>query len=269
MKQEEAIELVKYLGLEEVESLDEAKEKFSKTWAKSEEITSAVGKVTGSITNVARKAFDFAGVTLADDEIKGKKAEDIIKLGAERAKAVYEEKLSELTTLKSSSGNEELIKKFEKEKDSLTKKLQEKETLLSETMNQFEGFKNEVVSKERKSKIGSTFDKSLSEVKLDPTISSLTLRGFKDSINDKYIIDIEEDESVVVKDKKSGEKITNKAKAGTFMSLKDILEKEATEAGIILKSPHAGKQGQPNPKPSTQAAEPAKTRGIHPRFLGV
>ena len=73
MKEAEALELVKFLNLESAESIEEAKEKFTQQWIKSEELSSKIGRVTGSITNVARKAFEPFGIVLTEDDFKDKK----------------------------------------------------------------------------------------------------------------------------------------------------------------------------------------------------
>ena len=64
MKQEDALELVKFLNLEEATDLEAAKEKFQENWIKQEEFSSKIGKLTGTIANVTRKAFEPFGIVL-------------------------------------------------------------------------------------------------------------------------------------------------------------------------------------------------------------
>ena len=86
MKEAEALELVKFLNLESAESIEEAKEKFTQHWIKSEELSSKIGRVTGSITNVARKAFEPFGIVLTEDDFKDKKVEEKIQENSEEPK---------------------------------------------------------------------------------------------------------------------------------------------------------------------------------------
>jgi hypothetical protein len=85
------------------------------------------------------------------------------------------------------------------------------------------------------------------------------------------VIDLEEDGSPIMKDKTSGERLKSTAKAGQFLAISEVLLKEATDAGIIQKNPHAGKSFGNNAKPTFQAppASEQKTRTVNPRFLGL
>jgi hypothetical protein len=133
---------------------------------------------------------------------------------------------------------------------------------------QFDGFKNQVEVEKKQSKLNGIFEKSLEEIKIDPTTDKYKLKGFKSEFFEKYKIDLEED-AAIIKEIKSGEKLKSSAKAGTFMSISDVLLKEATEAGILQKNPHQGKQA--NGKTAQAANEPEKKsiKGIPPRFFGV
>jgi hypothetical protein len=105
-------------------------------------------------------------------------------------------------------------------------------------------------------------------LKLDPSVNEYTIRGFKSAVTDKYAIDLEDDGAFVVKDKATGERLKSKEKAGSFLSMSDVLIKEATEAGIIQKNPHAGtKIPMRSPLiPQMESAGEKKLKGINPRF---
>lgn len=273
LKQEEQEELIKYLGLDEAESLDKAKETFQSQFVKTEELSSTVGKITGSVINVTRKAFSPFGVELTDDDFKGKKVEDVLRDAANKAKESYDAKAKEWEARATGNGSEELIKEWEKKHNLLEKKLKEEANARQEAISGLESFKAQVEQEKKSNTINSVFENSLRGIKTDPSVSDITMKGFRAVFSEKYAIDLEEEGSIVVKDKKSGERIKNDKKAGGFLGLDELLLKEAADANILMKNPNAGshRQGQQQGS-SYQRNEPAdnkKTRGVNPMFLGM
>ena len=240
LSQEQQAELMKFLDLEEAESLDKAKELFSQKFVKQEELSSKIGKITGSITNVARKAFEPFGVQLTEDDFKDKKIEDVLRSASEKASESFKNKISELESRATGQGSEELIKDWEKKYSTIEKKLTETEKARQESINAFESFKNEVTVKEKTSKINSVFDRALSSIKPDPSVNEITMKGFRSHINEKFSIELNENDEPVVMDRKTGERIKSDKKAGTFLGLEDVLMSEAATAGILQKNPNAG-----------------------------
>lgn len=260
--------MLQFLNLNEAESLEQAKEKFEQTYIESKELTSKVGKLTGTIANVTRKAFEPFGVALSEDDFKDKKIEDVIRSASERARSEYDKQREEWEKKASGNGAAELVTEWEKKYKSLERKVNEVDTARQDAINQFEQFKVKVAEEQKASKINHTFEKELSTLKLDPSVNEFTIRGFKSAIADKYALDIEEDGSFIVKDKKSGERLKSKEKAGSFLGLNDILLREATEAGIIQKNPAAGQRVTrgaiiPQLEPQTEK----RVKGVNPRFF--
>jgi flagellar biosynthesis GTPase FlhF len=269
MKPEEAMELVNFLNLSEAESLEEAKDKFQDQWVNSKELNDKIGKINGTIHQVAKRAFEPFGVTLTEEDFKDKKAQDVIRLAADRARENYEKQQEEWQQRASKEGSDELVKEWEKKHKLLEKKLTDVDTARQEAMNQFEQFKIKTAEDNKQSKINLTFERELSAIKLDPTVNEFTIKGFKASIGEKYAIDLEEDGSFIVKDKASGERLKSKDKAGSFLNLSDVLIQEASAAGIVMKNPTAGqrmtKQGAF--VPSLESSDNKKMKGINPRFF--
>ena len=272
LSQEQQAELMKFLDLEEAESLDKAKELFSQKFVKQEELSSKIGKITGSITNVARKAFEPFGVQLTEDDFKDKKIEDVLRSASEKASESFKNKISELESRAIGQGSEELIKDWEKKYSTIEKKLTETEKARQESINAFESFKNEVTVKEKTSKINSVFDRALSSIKPDPSVNEITMKGFRSHINEKFSIELNENDEPVVMDRKTCERIKSDKKAGTFLGLEDVLMSEAATAGILQKNPNAGNKkpilgglGQRQP----EAVNNTRSKGLSPRFLGM
>lgn len=269
LKQEEQEELLKYLGLDEAESLDKAKETFQSQFIKSEELSSKVGKITGSIINVARKAFTPFGVELTEEDFKDKKIEDVLRDASSRAKDSYDTKVKEWESRASGNGSEQLIKEWEKKYSTVEKKLQEEAAARQEAILGLENFKTQVEQEKKSNAINTHFENSLRGIKTDPSVSDITMKGFKAVFSEKYVLDLEGDGVVVVKDKKSGERIKSDKKAGAFLSLDELMLKEATEANILLKNPNAGhNRNTPNVGYPRTPEEPKKVRGVNPAFFG-
>ena len=257
MKEAEALELVKFLNLENAESIEEAKEKFTAQWIKSEELSSKIGRVTGSITNVARKAFEPFGIVLTEDDFKDKKVEEVLRSASERAKESFEAQREEWEKRASGNGSETLIKEWESKYKSLEKKHNDVDSARQDVMAQFDKYKEKVKEETKITSINS--------------ISDITLRGFKSVIAEKYVIDLEDDGNAIVKDKKSGERLKSTAKAGSFLGISDVLLKEATDAGIIQKNVHQGKPINQRGAyiPAIETTQNVKTKSVNPRFLGM
>ena len=267
MKQEEALELVKFLNLEEATDLEAAKEKFQENWIKQEEFSSKIGKLTGTIANVTRKAFEPFGIVLTDEDFKGQKVEEVIRNASEKAKSEYEKQREDWEKRASGNGSEALIQEWEKKYKSLERKSNELDSARQDVMSQFEQYKTHVATDIKTSKINNSFEKELANLKLDPTVNEYTIRGFKSAVTEKYAIDLEEDGAFIVKDKKTGERLKSKEKAGSFLSVSDVLLKEATEAGIIQKNPHAGaKFPKQTPFVPILEQQNSKLKSINPRF---
>ena len=270
ISEQQAVEVLKFLNLESVESVEEAKEKFQQSWTKNEEVSGKIGRLTGSIANVTRKAFEPFGVVLSEDDFKEKKVEDVIRSASEKAKGEFEKQRAEWEQRASGNGSEELIKEWEKKYKALEKKSAEIDSARQDAMSQFETFKNQVVIDSKKAKVDSAFEKELSAIKLDSSVNEFTLRGFKSALAEKYEIDIEESGNIVVKDRAVGERIKSKDKAGSFLGLSDVLIKEATDAGIIQKNVHSGKPFQrvAQIQSADTTQQNPKQRSVNPRFFG-
>jgi len=270
MKPEEALELVKFLNLDEAENLETAKEKFQLNWIDQKEHAATLGKLNGSIANVVKRAFEPFGVTLTEDDFKEQKSLDVIRNAAERAKTEYEKQRDEWEKKATGNGAAELVAEWEKKHKQLERKYSEVEQARQEALTQFESYKTQAAEEQKAIKVSSVFERELGALKLDPTVNEYTIKGFKSAINEKFVIDLEDDGSAIVKDRKTGERLKSKDKAGAFLGVNDVLIAEATAAGIIQKNPHAGKPmnraGQPLiPAIETQADK--RVKGVNPRFF--
>lgn len=229
----EAKEILEALDLgEEVTNLDQLKEKHSKkfitranAWEDDEVRSKVTGKVAGSIATLAKKNFD-----LSPEEIKDKKWEEILELGAAKLKT----KLSELESGSKKTKDEavtDLEAKLDKARRDLlefkgaaetaTRTLLEKEGL-------FEKEKKGWTTKGLYEKIKSEFEKELVS-DIDP----LKRKGFDSEIEEKYIFDLDETGNELAVYEKNGDRVKDPKKIGAFVSPKDLLINEAGKHKLL------------------------------------
>lgn len=272
-KMEQATELLKFLKLDSAESVEDAKEKFQQDWVKSDEVAARIGKVTGSIINVARKAWEPFGVVLTEEDFKAKKVEDVFRDASERAKVELDKKEADWKQRITAGGSEELLKDMEKKYKALERKNDESDNARKDVMSQFDTYKKEVAEHNKKVQIDTTFEKELSKIQLDESANEFTVKGFKSTISELYDIDVEETGEVVVRDRSTKERINSKQKAGDFVGLNELLLMEATKANILKKSPHVNARipfgGSRQPAATVETAESLKRSRVNPNFFGT
>jgi hypothetical protein len=259
IKPEEAIELIKFMGIdpETTESIDVAKDLFGNDFIRKNEaikdeaiISKVVGSRLGSLQTEAIREFKGMGVEFEPEEIKGKKLEDILKIGSSKVKNQFEE------IKKTSGGGDEAVKAWEKKYEQQTKKLAETTGLVGTLQKQFEDLDLSVKTEKRNSKITDYKKESIKEIKLKSDLDELTLIGFNSKLNSKYKIELDEDENPFVVELSTNARVASKKKAGAFADFGEVFEMEATANKLLSVSPHDGK---PAPaKPAAAAAEPNK-----------
>lgn len=258
IKPEEAIELIKFMGIdpETTETIDAAKDLFGNDFIRKSEaikdetiITKVIGTRMGSLQTDAVRNFKELGVDFEPEEIKGKKLEEILKIGSAKVKNKFEEIKS------TSGGGDEAVKAWEKKYESQKKKLEETTGLVTSLQKQYEELDLNVKTEKRNSKINEYKKEAIKEVKLRSDLDQLTLVGFNAHLNSKYKIELDEEEKPFVVDLATNARIQSKKKAG-FADFGELFEMEAAANKLISLSPHEGK---PAPTKPTEKAEPQGT----------
>jgi hypothetical protein len=258
IKPEEAIELIKFMGIdpETTETIDAAKDLFGNDFIRKSEaikdetiITKVIGTRMGSLQTDAVRNFKELGVDFEPEEIKGKKLEEILKIGSSKVKNKFEEIKS------TSGGGDEAVKAWEKKYESQKKKLEETTGLVTSLQKQYEELDLNVKTEKRNSKINEYKKEAIKEVKLRSDLDQLTLVGFNAHLNSKYKIELDEEEKPFVVDLATNARIQSKKKAG-FADFGELFEMEAAANKLISLSPHEGK---PAPAKPTEKPEPQGT----------
>lgn len=217
---------------DDVTTLDQLKEKHSKKFVtlssahENEEIKSkVVGKVLGSLTTHAKKAFD-----LTPDEIKDKKLEEVLEIASSK----YKNKFTELET-SSKKGKDELVidleTKLEKyKKDAL--EFKSAADLASKALQEKEGLFEEEKKGWKRNSLFDTVKKDLDK-ELISDIDPLKLKGFNTEIAEKYIFEVDETGEALAVYNKDKTRVQDPKKLGSFLSPKDLLVQEASKNKLI------------------------------------
>ncbi len=225
------------------------------------------GQKIGSIEAKVKSNAKKMGVDFTPEELKDKGVEDILELSFTKIAAINKQAMDDLE--KASKGSvDEQVKTWKDKYQSVESKLKDTEGLLTKTSTEFEGFKNEQVTKVKTDTILNFKKSAIGKLEFKQDITPVEKMGFESVLNDKYVFDLDETGSPFVADKK-GQRIPSKKTTGTFMSADEILQEELIANKLAKINPSGGKAA-PKYAPAAPAAPaeggaPAKTLFIHPK----
>lgn len=269
-------EALEYLGYkaEDFKDVNEFKEKFNKTFIKQENITEdsepvkkILGKTYGTLENEIKKVAKSFDLDIDFDSIKDKKVTDKLKFAFETYNNVKSEYIKELET-KATQGNDDKVKEWEKKYEKISQKYKDTENLLSATTSEYNQFKEKAQNDVKGIKLSVKTKDAFSKIKLKPDISEFEKKGYYSTIQEKYQFDLDEQDNLVVKNKK-GEAIPSAKTAGTFKTIEEILEEEAIAGKLLQLNNDGGKPKTPTTtfgQPNSQEP-PAKIRKPAPRLM--
>jgi hypothetical protein len=255
IKPEEQAELLKFIGIdpETTETIDAAKDLFGNDFIRKSEaikdetiISKVVGSRMGSLQTDTIRNFKDLGVDFEPDEIKGKKVEDILKIGSAKVKSKFDEIKTQ------SGGGDEAVKAWEKKYELQSKKLSETTTLVGALQKQYEDLDLTIKTEKRNSKITEYKKDAIKDIKLRSDLDELTLIGFNSKLNSKYKIELDEEEKPFVVELATNARVPSKKKGGNFADFGEVFEMEAALNKLISLSPHDGKPAPAKPTEKTQ-----------------
>lgn len=263
----ETAELLSVLGIDGVETVDQFKEKFNKSFVNrqyavdDEEIkTKIVGKITGKLSTLYKQEFG-----LENKEIEGKKVEEIFELGISKQKS----KITELEVNLTKNADEKSAEwqtKYEKQKKDANEYKSQLELISGSLEETKKGFEKEKKSWVVNAQFNDTYKKIQSEFADEISKDQLKVEGFNSLISKKYIFDLDESTNTLAVFDKEGNRVQNPNKIGAFLTPEELLIKEATE-NKMLKMNDSKKTVVITPTKTssivTQHGEGAK---LHPRL---
>lgn len=250
---EQALELVTYLGLNEVESVDAAKEAFGKTYFKPDHFlgTEAGKAFTGKWINERRNEIRKVLKEFGIDVPKGDRELDLhelVKTGVETLTTAHNEALRKSKTDFDATTDEKykaLEGKYNSASENLKQTSQLIEKMKSEHASAINDFKNREIAAKLSNKKESVWG-SLKFRQRDPAKESqeqydLMLNGFKAKIDGDFDFGFDDKEAFVIKKKADGSYIPNPKSHGTWLTPNEVIEAEAAKVGILQTSANAGK----------------------------
>lgn len=274
---DETQEYLKFTGADEAENLEKAKENFQKLYISEKDHKAKIGKITGSLTAVAKKVFAPFGLTLTDDHFKDKKVEDIFSWAGEETKKLVDAKVIELESLTKDTDVGKLNKEWDEKVKAAEKKAEREIKKTQEAVDALSTYKGEVSVKEKAVRIENRFDKILQSVpNLKTDLRPYQLSGFKSQLFEKVIFDYDEQGNEIFIDRKTNEPLKNPNKAGVDLTIEEFVLNAAIEDDLVSKNVHADRRSLPAiPGRSNSYADDItpemkeKMQGVNPAFLGV
>lgn len=264
-------DILGFVDIGDVKTVDEFKEKFNAKFSPKSELDEldrklkeSTGKMTGSATTLFKRLGE-----LESKDIEGKKWEEIAELAINK----YKNQIKELEG-KAGQTNEEALKDLNKKLEKLSKERDDYKTATETLQSTYDKEKGEWEGKFKSFKIGNHSETAKAKIasKLKTDMSAAEKLGF-DAALKEFVLDLDDKENPIVKDK-DGNRLQNKAKAGSFLTLEEAYELKANELNLIKKNNGGANPGQNffagNQNQNNNGGEPAKSvtgRTIHPSAL--
>lgn len=247
----EAKEILDYLGIkiEDTKTVDEFKTSFDKDFIKqsmitedSEPVKKIVGKIYGTLENEIKKIAKEVELDIdfeAEDFKLLKKVNEKFKFVTGKVEDKYKNTISDLT-IKASQGNDDKVKEWEDKYKKAEDKLKEKNTLFNSLKGEYDSYKVDTENKIKNSTLNIHKKEIFGKAKFAEGTKDLEKKGFWTTIGEKYIIDIDENETPIILNSKR-EKIVSKKTAGTFMTPEEVIEEELISANLYQLNKDGGK----------------------------
>jgi hypothetical protein len=265
-------DILGFVDIGDVKTVDEFKEKFNSKFAPKtdlEELDRKLKESTGKMTGAATTLIKRLG-GLDNKDIDGKKWEEALEIAFQKKEATIKELEG-----KTGQTNDDAIKEYQKKLDKLSKERDDYKAAQEILQGTYEKDKGEWEGKLKNYKTGTLFESAKNKVypKLKTDMSPAEKLGF-DAALKEIIVDFDEQESPIVKDKE-GKRIQNPNKAGSFLSLEEAIELKANELALIKKNTGGGNNlqglfntGQQNQNNNGGDNTPKNNgRTIHPSAL--
>lgn len=237
-------DLLNYLGIESA-NIDDFKAKFSELYDKKgsldrDAISQEVGRIKGALEVAVKRMAKENGIEFEADELKDKKLEDIIGISYKKMLANSDTAIQKIKDESRKSKPADI-----QEWESKVSKLNDKLGQLEATNNQL---KDDMVKKEqeflgtiKKTKLGLQEKSLWSGFKFRHDLDELTRKGFEAYVQEKYKLDLDDKESLIITDK-DGKFIPDTTKHGAFKTPHQVILEEATAKNLFEKNPDAGKR---------------------------
>jgi hypothetical protein len=248
LQTEHQTELLKFIAPEilESEDLEQAKQILTSTFikkseaAKDEDVRKQVsGSLLGKLDTFVNQQAKQLNVEF-DEGVKSGKLEDKLSFLTTKVSENLETYKSQIDKGVGDDFKKKLELEYQAKIEKLNLDLQTKTEMLDNTVQKLTSIETEYKTKERNRIITDAFTKAKSEIQFSPEADNLKLKGFEATFNEKYKVDLDENNSVIVLDSSTNKPIQNPNKMNDFLGLSDVLKKEAEENNLLQKAAAAG-----------------------------
>jgi len=266
----EVKEVLEYLGMkpDEVKTIEDLKTGFDKEFIRTslinedlEPVKKITGKVLGIVESKIKALAKNVEIDLDSDDFKKKeKITDKI----EYVFSKYDEKKTSIIKdleAKAGQGNDEKVKEWEQKYEKLKTKYGETDSLLKNTSKEYEDFKQNSEKNLRSVKIGVHKKELFGKAKFIPEINEYAKKGFINEFEEKYKIDLDENEKVIIMDKE-GKRIPNPKVTGSFYEPEDLLTEELVKAKMFELNPQAKRQQTTSRQQTTTATRTNDSQAV-------
>lgn len=239
-------EVLAFTGIE-AESIEDFKTNFEKTFLKKdaalkdkEFVNSIVGKRLHGLANKLKNQVTKYGVEIPDKDASEKPLEDLIEIAFEKYNEATQGTITELTE-KASKNSGEQTKELQEKYSKLEQKFNDTKKSLTDLSTEYTGFKEKAANDLKGVKIQTIREQAMGKIPkrtdIDQKQYGLMWTGFENTIDKKFTIDLDEAGKEYIADKETGARFRDPNKASEFLSVEDVLKKEALESGISPKNP--------------------------------
>jgi len=255
-------DVLSFIGIE-AEDIDGLKEQFNGRYVPKEEHSRTMGELNGKLSHAVKKVAKEVGIEFDASDFKDKPLTEVLPLFGERVKT----KLTEIEGQKSATA-EEIEKKFNERITGLTQKVTDLSQMNDTLKSEYEGFKTDVVTKEKTFKVSTHFDGAFGKLNFAETAGDYAKLGFKSAVASKYKFDLSDEGAPVVRDK-DGNIVQSKAKAGTPATFDEVLANELKDAKLekVVDSKKVGTFVPSSRVTEAKGGADAQPRRYQPSFI--
>lgn len=246
----ETKEVLEFLGYkpEDFKELADLKTKFDAEFIRtsaitedSEPVKKILGKTFGTLENEIKKVakgfdivIDFEGADYQANKKVADKFKFVLNTHNEASKLIIDD-----LTAKAGLGNDEKIKDLTTKIEKHQQKTKDLQALLDSTKGEYETFKTTKETEIKNTKLNVHKSEIFSKAKFIPDTNDFTKKGFLDTFQEKYKIDLDENDKPVIMDKAGNRLISTKV-SGTHKTVDEVLEEELINAKLFPSNPKAG-----------------------------
>ena len=234
-------DLLNFVGIAKPEdgeiTMDYIKENFAKTFVHRDKVieddklvNQIFGRKIGSVDTKIRSLAKEQGVEFTEDH-KDMKIEELIGHAFGGVKSVYENKIQELQA--GAGGDSEAVKAWEDKYKAIETKYSDTQRLLDEAVQKHTAFVDQTNQEKKQFKLNTVIGGAMESVKFKNDISEVEKAGFKALLNDRYKFDLDEEGRAFAMSTETGQKISNPDKMGEFLTIEQVIQKEAAGAKLV------------------------------------